>query len=105
MHFQLPNPGIIPGGPFRLRAFIKTLLLMNFTAIILLAACLQVSARGSAQRITLVVKDAPLEQVLKKIRQQSGYHIVYREDWMSAARHVTVSLKDIPLQEALDACF
>jgi len=72
MHFQLPNPGIIPGGPFRLRAFIKTLLLMNFTAIILLAACLQVSAKGFAQNVTLSLKDAPLEKVFSAIEKQTG---------------------------------
>ncbi|MEP7257416.1 MAG: hypothetical protein ABI687_03490, partial [Flavitalea sp.] len=32
----------------------KTLLIMKFTAIFLLAACLQVSARGFGQRISLV---------------------------------------------------
>src|SRR5882757_8132446 len=87
------------------RTLTQTLLFMKFTAIILLVACLQVSAHGYAQRITLTVKDAPLEQVLKKIKQQSGYHMVYREEWMAAARHVTVNLKDASLQEALNECF
>ncbi len=42
----------------------KTLLLMNFTAIVLLSACLSVSAKGIAQKITLTEKNAPLEKVL-----------------------------------------
>jgi TonB-linked SusC/RagA family outer membrane protein len=78
---------------------------MNCTAILLLTTCLQLSAAVHAQRITLDVRDAPLEQVLQKIRQQSGYHIVYREEWMANARHVTANLKNASLQDALDACF
>ena len=104
MHFQALLAAPVPPGKNR-RQLIQTLLVMNFTAILLLAACLQVSAHTEAQRITLVAKDAPLEQVLQKIRSQSGYHIVYREEWMAAARHVTINLKDASLQEALDRCF
>ncbi|MEO6733936.1 MAG: SusC/RagA family TonB-linked outer membrane protein [Ferruginibacter sp.] len=83
----------------------KTLLIMNFTAIFLLAACLNVSAGSYAQRITLAVKNAPLEQVLKKIKNQSGFHLVYRDEWMSESKLVTVTLKDVSLQDALNECF
>ncbi|MEO5592472.1 MAG: SusC/RagA family TonB-linked outer membrane protein [Chitinophagaceae bacterium] len=83
----------------------KTLLIMKFTAIILLAACMNVSARSYAQLITISAKNTPLEQVLKKIKDQSGYHMVYREEWMAAANNVTVFLKQVSLQEALNECF
>src|SRR5665647_1841689 len=83
----------------------KTLLIMKLTAIFLLAACLNVSAKGYVQRITLVAKNAPLEQVLKKIKEQSGYHVVYREEWMAESKRVTVTLKDVSLQDALNECF
>jgi TonB-linked SusC/RagA family outer membrane protein len=81
------------------------LLIMKFTAIILLAACLNISAKGYAQRITLTARNAPLEQVLKKIKEQSGYHIVYREEWMASANNVTVNLREVSLQDALNECF
>ncbi|MEO6329250.1 MAG: SusC/RagA family TonB-linked outer membrane protein [Ginsengibacter sp.] len=84
---------------------IKTLIVMKLTAIFLLAACLNVSAEGYAQRITLVAKNAPLEQVLKKIKEQSGYHLVYREEWMAESKLVTVTLKDVSLPDALNECF
>lgn len=76
---------------------------MKFT-VILLVACLHVSAKSYSQRISLTEQNAPLEQVLKKIKEQSGYHIVYREEWMTLAKKVTVSLKDVTLEEALEAC-
>lgn len=83
----------------------KTLLIMKLTAILLLAACLNVSAKGYAQRITLAVKNAPLEEVLKKIKDQSGFHLVYRDEWMAGSKLVTLKLKDVLLQEALNECF
>ena len=55
----------------------KKLLLMKFTTILLLAACLQVSARGLAQKITLSERNAPLEKILKQIHKQTGYQFFY----------------------------
>src|SRR6187401_2346403 len=83
----------------------KTLLIMNLAAIFLFAACLTVSAKGDAQRISLVAKNAPLEQVLKKIKDQSGYHLVYRDEWMAQSKRVTITLKDVLLLDALNECF
>ena len=45
------------------RGFIKTLLIMKLTAIILLAFCLQVSARSDAQNVSLSEKNVSLEKV------------------------------------------
>ncbi len=104
MHFRaLCNPP----GMLKIKSgqLTKTLLIMKFTAIILLVACMNVSARSFAQLITISAKNTPLEQVLKKIKDQSGYHMVYREEWMAAANNVTVSLKQVPLQDALNECF
>jgi len=91
-------------NPVYFRIPIKMLLIMNFTAIFLFAAFLNVSAGGYAQRITLVAKNAPLEQVLKKIKEQSGFHLVYRDEWMAESKLVTVSFKDVSLQDALNEC-
>lgn len=50
----------------------KTLLIMKFTAILLLSAALQVSATGYSQRVTLSEKNAPLEKVFTAIKKQTG---------------------------------
>ncbi len=47
---------------FNKRSLTKTLRIMRLTAFFLLAACLQVSARGLAQTVTLSVKGVPLSQ-------------------------------------------
>ena len=94
-----------PGWPGRRLAYSKTWLVMRLTLIILIAACLQVNAKGYAQRVTLHEKNTPLGTVLQKIKKQSSLHIVYREEWMENASGVSVQLVNVPLQQALDSCF
>ncbi|MBS1563229.1 MAG: TonB-dependent receptor plug domain-containing protein, partial [Bacteroidetes bacterium] len=77
---------------------------MKFTALLLLAACLQVSARTSAQNITLKEKDAPLESIFGKIEQQSGYSFFYDKPLIRTARPVTVNIDNLPLDQALAIC-
>lgn len=78
---------------------------MKLTAIILLAACLQVSAKGYSQKITLSVKDAPLEQVFTSIEKQSDYSFNYYHELIKQARPVTIRVKDATLEEVLAVCF
>lgn len=87
------------------RPFRKTVLIMKLTAIIMLAACLQVSAEGYSQQITLHVKNGSLEKVFAEIGKQSGYHFFFNERLLKDAKKVSLNLQDVPLKEALDACF
>src|SRR5688572_25667304 len=83
----------------------KTLLLMKLTAFVLLATCLQVSAKGYAQKISLSEKNAPLEKVLLQIKKQSGYQLWYEDRLLQNARPVNISVKDVPLEDALKQVF
>ncbi|MFT4093697.1 MAG: STN domain-containing protein, partial [Niabella sp.] len=87
--------------PYRL---LKTLLIMKLTTILLLAACLQVSARGYAQ-ITLREKQASLEKVLQAIKRQTGMSLVYEDQLLQKAKPVTVQVTNATLQQALTAVF
>jgi TonB-linked SusC/RagA family outer membrane protein len=93
----LPKPG--------LRRMRKTLLVMKFTAIFLLVACLQVSANGYSQTFTLSESNAPLTKVFSKIEKQSGYLFWYNNALLQQARRVDVNVKDATLQQVLDICF
>ncbi len=53
--------------------FLKTLVIMKLTALLLLTTALQVAATGYSQTVTLKEKNAPLEKVFKSIQQQTGY--------------------------------
>jgi TonB-linked SusC/RagA family outer membrane protein len=81
----------------------KTLLVMKITTFILLISGMAVSASSLAQKITLNEKKVSLEQVLKKIRLQSGYDFIYSDEMLDKTVPVSVSLKDASLDEALKA--
>lgn len=78
---------------------------MKFTAIILLIACLHVSAKGFSQRITLSEKNAPLVKVFSSIEKQSGYTFWYKLELVKRVGNVDVETKNATLEEALNLCF
>ncbi|WP_197492149.1 SusC/RagA family TonB-linked outer membrane protein [Arachidicoccus ginsenosidimutans] len=78
---------------------------MKIITTILIIGCLQVSAKGLSQTITLSVKKAPLTDVFRKIEAQSGYAFFYNYALFNKATPVTLNLKEVPLKKALDKCF
>jgi TonB-linked SusC/RagA family outer membrane protein len=84
---------------------LKLLLIMKFIAGLLLIACLTASAKGLSQGITLDYKNAPLEQVLSAIKKQTGYTFLYKDEVISSAKKVDVSIANASLESALAACF
>ena len=83
----------------------KMLRIMKLTAIILFTACMQVSAEGLAQKVTLSEKNAKLEKVFREIKKQTGYVFFFDEAWIKQANKVTIEVKEAPLLSALDLCF
>ncbi len=78
---------------------------MKLTMILILAAFMHVNAAGYAQKITLLKKNVPLTQVLKAIRQQSGYNFVYNQKSLKDARNVSINITDAGIEEALRLSF
>ncbi|MGV3504930.1 MAG: TonB-dependent receptor [Adhaeribacter sp.] len=78
---------------------------MKLSFVLMLSALLQVSAAAYSQKITLAVKNAPLEKVLREIRKQSGYDFFYGQDLLRRARPVTVQVRNASLEEALQLSF
>lgn len=83
----------------------KSWLIMKLTTILILAGCLQVSARTFAQTVTLSVKNTSLEKVFLEIKKQTGYNFVYNDRFGSTAKPVTVAVKQQPLTSVLEECF
>ncbi|MBP6023858.1 TonB-dependent receptor [Ferruginibacter sp.] len=90
---------------FNRRALLKTMLIMKFTAILLLVACLQVSAEGFGQKVTLSEKNAPLKKVFKEIKKQTGYSFFFDEAWIKKTGTVSITVKEMLLEKVLDICF
>lgn len=80
-------------------------LTMKITAAILLIVSMQVSARGYSQKVTLNVQNTPLDKVFQEVERQTGYVFFYNEGLLGEARLVSVTLRNVPLLQALDQCF
>lgn len=83
----------------------KMLLLMKMIVILLTIACLQVNAAGYAQKISLSMKDRPLEEVLKEIKGKTGYKLFYRLDLLHNAKNVSIRIDNGDLPYVLDMIF
>ena len=79
------------------------MLILRLAAVLLLAACLQVSA--SAQSVSLLERDVTLDKVFRKIEQQTGYTFVYRDQLLQQAKKVTIDVKGLSLEKVLELCF
>lgn len=82
----------------------QILRVMKLTAIILLAGCLQVAARGSAQNVTLSVKNANIKVVFKEIQKQTGFNILVDEALVERTPPVTIDVKNMPVITVLGIC-
>lgn len=102
------NPGQRVGRSFNSllsgKGVRKIFLVMKLVTILIMAACLQVSAGGHSQTVSLSESNAPLKKVFTKISQQTGYTFFCDEALISNAVPVTVNLKEVALESALDAC-
>jgi TonB-linked SusC/RagA family outer membrane protein len=83
----------------------KIVTAMKLTAVLLIAACLQVSARGYGQKFRLSERNASLDKVFKEIKRQSGYHFWYENRLLDQAKKVTLDVTDATLEEVLALCF
>lgn len=74
---------------------------MRLTTILLIVSLLQVSAAGLAQKVTVVANKAPLENVLRTIRMQSGYDIFYDGKDLVGSAPVNISVHDVSAEQAI----
>lgn len=82
----------------------KTMLAMKMTVLLLLVACLQLSAKTYSQKVTIASKDISLEKVLRQLEQQTGYSFLCNQQILNKAEHLNIDLKKVSLSEALTTC-
>src|ERR1700744_6430813 len=90
---------------FRKTSRFQFFLIMRMTIILLTAACLQVSAVGYSQKVSLSVRQQSLESVFREIKAQTGYVFWYKLDMLKHAKKVTVDLRNEDLAHALEVIF
>jgi TonB-linked SusC/RagA family outer membrane protein len=84
-----------------LRRAIRTAKYFTFLLLIL---SLQVNARSYGQ-ISLHVESESLEKVLLQVKKQSGLAVVYQDQLMKRSKPVTISVRNVTVQQALTIIF
>ncbi|UYQ94501.1 SusC/RagA family TonB-linked outer membrane protein [Chitinophaga horti] len=77
---------------------------MKITALLLLAACLHVTASSFGQKVTLSVKRAPLQKVLIEISRQTGISIICNETISQSVGPVSLDVRNMPLGDVISLC-
>lgn len=78
---------------------------MKLATILLLATCLQVTANGIGQNVTLSRKGSSLQKLFREINRQTGYQFFYKDDLLNQAGKVDLQVTNAPLEEVLNICF
>ena len=83
----------------------KTFLVLRLTIILMIGLLLEARAAGYGQSISLSVKETNLENILKEIRKQSGYNILYNPILLKETRPVSLDIRNASLELALQKSF
>ncbi|WP_256006856.1 SusC/RagA family TonB-linked outer membrane protein [Pedobacter deserti] len=75
---------------------------MKLIIIIMTTMLLHASASAFGQRVTLDERNATLAQVLTKVKQQTGFDILYADDVLPAKKKIDIKLVNTLLPEALN---
>ena len=78
---------------------------MKLTTILLLAALLQVSAKGLTQEVSMRLSNTTIEKAFKEIEKQTGYTFIYTKERVSTAKPVTISAEKQQLETVLKQIF
>ena len=88
------------------RNWVKIALSMKLFAVFMLAACIQVSARGYGQKkITLQLKSANLKQALQQLEKTEGIRFLYNDALIGDNQKVNLDVKNEALTKVLDELF
>ncbi|NRF41919.1 SusC/RagA family TonB-linked outer membrane protein [Pedobacter foliorum] len=75
---------------------------MKLATVILIAAIMQVSANGFAQRLTLNKGSVTLNTVFKEIRKQTGYNVLWKPDKLNANNTIQANFSNASLDKVME---
>ncbi|WP_234994572.1 SusC/RagA family TonB-linked outer membrane protein [Pedobacter caeni] len=78
---------------------------MKLIIVLMTVVGLQISLAADAQKINLSEKNAPLEKILRQIRQQTGYDYFGDIELIKNARRIDIQVRNASLEETLLHCF
>jgi TonB-linked SusC/RagA family outer membrane protein len=77
---------------------------MKLKLILLFLAIVMGFSSTEAQNVSLSLKHASLQTVFKEINRQTSFNFFCKDEVLNSAGKITIELKEIPLNEALDEC-
>lgn len=83
----------------------KSMLLCKMLRIFLVAVFLQLAGTVYCQKISVSLKNAPLEKLFRQIEQQSSFRFVYSQEAMQEARPVTIEAINESVENVLRLSF
>ncbi|WP_345232729.1 TonB-dependent receptor [Olivibacter ginsenosidimutans] len=78
---------------------------MKLALILTMLTVMKAIAVSYGQQITIKLKDASVEEMLKVVRQQTGYNLLYSPQIISKGHRFDIDVEHAPLQEVLDHVF
>src|SRR3546814_12498264 len=78
---------------------------MKLTLMLTLALTWQVNALAFSQKVTISVREEPLENVIQEIRRQTGYAFFFDAAYLRQAHPVTLELTAVLVEDALEQLF
>lgn len=78
--------------------------LITLFSLLLLLCAVHSRAQDNEPRVTISAKNQSLREIFRTIQSQTGLNIVVSEKIISAAKKITINVKDMPLKQALDLC-
>lgn len=72
--------------------------------MILSIAFLVLSGFNGTMKVTLSMKNAPLQEVFKEINRQTNVQFFCKDSWLDAAGKVNIEVKDASLEQVLQQC-
>ncbi|MGX5689154.1 TonB-dependent receptor [Arcticibacter tournemirensis] len=76
---------------------------INISVLVLIVSLLQVSAKSSAQKITITDRSTSLQELFKEIRKQGGYDFLYNEDDLRKIKKISVNVKNMDVSQVLQS--
>jgi hypothetical protein len=75
---------------------------MKLTALLMVVACIHVSANGYSQTVSFSGKNVPLNTVFSAIEKQTGLSFFFNYALIKDTKPVTLNVQDVPFEEALN---
>ncbi|MGI8637041.1 MAG: TonB-dependent receptor plug domain-containing protein, partial [Segetibacter sp.] len=77
---------------------------VRFTAILMLAICLQAEAKGPSQKLTISYKKVAIEKVFKEITKQAGLTFMYSGRLLQKGKIISISANNASIEQVLKEC-